>query len=127
MRCFVKSVEEFFWGVHTVKKCDICGTSMLHVPEKYIKETEILTDKQIRERVNEPNGLYEELVKTSPEFDQYLFDYRDEILAKSQQNSKLKWLTAKQSLKEKIKVIPTEWHALIVMQLILRKYLLQAE
>ena len=27
-------------------------------------------------------ALIEELVKTSPEFDQYLFDHRDEILAK---------------------------------------------
>lgn len=63
-------------------KCGVCDTIMIPVPEKYIKTTEILTDKQMRERVNEPNGLYEELVKPSPEFDQYLFDHRDEILAK---------------------------------------------
>lgn len=62
--------------------CDVCGTKKLPVPEKYIKKTELLTDEQMRQRLNEPNGLYEELVKTSPEFDQYLFDHRDEILAK---------------------------------------------
>lgn len=62
--------------------CDVCGNNMLHVPEKYIRSDEILTDKASNERINEPHGLIEELVKTSPNFDQYYFDHRDEILAK---------------------------------------------
>lgn len=71
-----------FGNPYRETKCDICGNRMKHVPEKDISENELLTDQKCHERVNEPNGLYEELVKTSPEFDQYLFDHRDEILAK---------------------------------------------
>lgn len=62
------------------EKCGVCGNNMLHVPEKYISSDEILTDEACNERINEPHGLIEELVKTSPNFDQYYFDHRDEIL-----------------------------------------------
>lgn len=79
---FCKKCGRVFWGNPAHEhKCDICNTIMIPVPEKYIKKTEILTDKQMYERVNEPNGLYEELVKPSPEFDPYLFEHRNEILA----------------------------------------------
>lgn len=70
------------WLKEGREKCDVCGNDMLHVPEKYIRSDEILTDKACNERINEPHGLIEELVKTSPNFDQYLFDHRDEIHAK---------------------------------------------
>lgn len=85
-------------------KCDICGNIQKHVPEKYIGENEILTDKKCRERVNEPNGLYEELVKTSPEFDQYLFDHRDEILAKQSAEFDAKMAHGKAILEEQSRV-----------------------
>lgn len=56
-------------------KCDVCGSTAYEVPDKYINNF----------RWRDGDGrqaLIEELVKTSPEFDQYLFDHRDEILAK---------------------------------------------
>jgi hypothetical protein len=61
------------------EKCQVCGNVKIPVPTKYIQENEILTDKELEDRTI---MLIEELVKTSPEFDQYLFDHRDEILAK---------------------------------------------
>lgn len=61
------------------EKCWVCGNIIILVPTKYIQENEILTDKEIEERAIK---LREELVKTSPEFDQNFFDHRDEILAK---------------------------------------------
>lgn len=61
------------------EKCWVCGNIIILVPAKYIQENEILTDKETEERAIK---LREELVKTSPEFDQYLFDHRDEILEK---------------------------------------------
>ncbi|MBQ4523302.1 MAG: IS1 family transposase [Lachnospiraceae bacterium] len=61
-----------------VQKCDCCETIMLPVPPKYLFEGfDIAFKDKETERL-----LIEELVKTSPEFDQYLFDHRDEILAK---------------------------------------------
>ena len=61
------------------EKCSICGKVKIPVPLNYIQENEILTDKELDDK---KNIIIEELVKTSPEFDQYLFDHRDEILAK---------------------------------------------
>lgn len=61
------------------EKCQVCGNVKIPVPTKYIQENEILTDKELEDRTI---MLIEELVKTSPEFDQYLFDHKDEILAK---------------------------------------------
>lgn len=60
------------------EKCWVCGNIKIPVPTKYIQENEVLTDKEIECIAT---VLMEELVKTSPEFDQYLFDNREEILA----------------------------------------------
>ena len=55
--------------------CDVCGSQIYEVPNEYIDN--------FRWRDGDgKQALIEELVKTSPEFDQYLFDHRDEILAK---------------------------------------------
>lgn len=61
------------------EKCWVCGSILIPVPAKYIQENEILTNKEL---ANKTVTLIEELVKTSPEFDQYLFDHREEILEK---------------------------------------------
>lgn len=55
--------------------CDVCGSETYEVPRKYIDN--------FRWRDGDgKQALIEEIVKTSQEFDQYLFDHRDEILAK---------------------------------------------
>ncbi len=55
--------------------CDVCGSETYEVPRKYVDN--------FRWRDGDgKQALIEELVKTSPEFDQYLFEHRDEILAK---------------------------------------------
>lgn len=61
------------------EKCWVCGNIKIPVPAKYIQENEILTDKELADKAV---IIIEELVKTSPEFDQYLFDHREEILEK---------------------------------------------
>jgi len=61
------------------EECWVCGSKLIPVPTKYIQENEILTNKEL---ANKKVTLIEELVKTSPEFDQYLFDHREEISAK---------------------------------------------
>lgn len=55
--------------------CDVCGSHTYEVPKEYVEN--------FRWRDGDgKQALIEELVKTSPVFDQYLFDHRDEILAK---------------------------------------------
>ena len=58
-----------------VTKCDCCDSPIHAIPSIYIDN--------FRWRDGDgKQALIEELVKTSPEFDQYLFDHKDEILAK---------------------------------------------
>lgn len=66
--------------VQDSKNCDCCQSPIYKVPEKYWLEglDFLITD-------DSEQLLIEELVKPSPEFDQYLFDHRDEILAQKSQ------------------------------------------
>lgn len=57
------------------KICDCCKSEVFPIPEKYLN-----TEFSIKEEIKQL--FIDEYIKTSPEFDQYLFDHRDEILAK---------------------------------------------
>lgn len=82
------------------QKCDCCKTTMLPVPKKYLLEG---FDIAFKDKETE-NLLIEELVKTSPEFDQYLFDHRDEILAKQSAEYNAKITHGKAVLEEASRV-----------------------
>lgn len=59
----------------THDNCDVCGSPFYEVPDEYIDN--------FRWRDGDgKKAVEEELVKTSPEFDPYLFEHRDEILRK---------------------------------------------
>ena len=77
------------------KSCDCCSSQTYPVPEKYwLDGLDFLI-------TNESETLLrEELVKTSPEFDQYLFDHRDEILAKQSAEFNAKMAHGKAILEE---------------------------
>ena len=56
-------------------KCDVCGSPVYEVPRKYIDN--------FRWRDGDgKQALLDEIIKPSPEFDPYLFEHRDEILAR---------------------------------------------
>lgn len=83
------------------EKCWVCGNIMMPVPTKYIQENEILTNKEL---ANKTVMLIEELVKPSPEFDQYLFNHREEILAKKNTAFDMALAHGKSILEEKSRV-----------------------
>lgn len=58
--------------------CDCCKSNMYDVPKKYLDDEIDIVLKDYKET---KQLLIDELVKTSPEFDQYFFDKRDDILA----------------------------------------------
>ncbi len=73
--------------------CDVCGSQTYEVPRKYIDN--------FRWRDGDgKQALIEELVKTSPEFDQDLFNHRDEILAKKSAEFNAKMAHGKAILEE---------------------------
>lgn len=69
-----------FEGFNPPIKCDVCSSPVYEVPRKYIDN--------FRWRDGDgKQALLEEVIKPSPEFDPYLFEHRDEILAR--ENMKL--------------------------------------
>lgn len=57
--------------------CDYCNNIMQYIPKQFlIGERGIALNKELEER------FIDEYIKSSPEFDQYLFDHRDEDLFK---------------------------------------------
>lgn len=66
----------FDWDdINKNRVCDVCKSHLYEVPHEYI-------DKFRWRDGDGKQAVIEELVKTSPEFDSYLFEHRDEILAK---------------------------------------------
>lgn len=62
--------------VQDSKKCDICGSVTYQVPTQYLmKDVDFLIDSKLEDQ------FIEECVKSSPEFDEYLFNNRDRIKA----------------------------------------------
>ena len=83
------------WG-DEILKCDCCKSTTYPVPEKYLLEGfDIAFKNKELEQL-----LIEELIKTSPEFDQYLFDHRDEILTKQSAEFDAKMAHGKATLEE---------------------------
>lgn len=62
------------------KKCDICNSITYEVPEEYLL---LYNGKIYKNNLNESkkDQFIEECIKSSPEFDEYLFNNRDRIKA----------------------------------------------
>lgn len=68
------------------KTCDCCESPVYPCPEKYwLKGRDYLMSQEMKEK------LREDLVKPSPEFDQYAFDHRDEINRRHCEESHRAW------------------------------------
>lgn len=80
--------------------CDCCNSIMHEVPIKYLDDD---LDFMIKDKETE-QLLIEELVKTSPEFDPYLFEHRNEILAKQSAEFNDKIAHGKAIIEEKSRV-----------------------
>lgn len=79
------------------KKCDCCGSNVKKVPQEFLCSKYAIDEKLKEQFINE-------FVKTSPEFDQYLFDHREEILTKKNLEFSAKMAKGKAILKEKNRV-----------------------
>ena len=78
--------------------CDCCSSITYQVPEKYCDELKFLISNDKKQL------LREELVKTSPEFDQQAFDNRDKILAENNARYNQVMAYGKAILEEKSRV-----------------------
>lgn len=79
--------------------CDYCNNIMQYIPKQFlIGERGIALNKKLKEQ------FINEYIKSSPEFEQYLFDHRDEDLAKRRMEDRAKLEHAKAVLEEKNRV-----------------------
>lgn len=78
---------------------------MFQVPSKYLDDN---LDFMVKNKETE-QLLIKELIKTSPEFDQYLFDHRDKILSKKHDEFQAKMDYGKAILEEKSTKMPHLW------------------
>ena len=95
---YCKKCGRILWTLNDKQvNCDCCNSIMFDIPNEYIDN--------FRWRDSDgKQALIEELVKTSPEFDQYLFDHRDEILAKQSAELNAKLAHGKAILEEQSRV-----------------------
>lgn len=98
MLSYCKKCGRTLYDIFELKTiCDVCGSQTYEVPRKYIDN--------FRWRDGDgKQALIEELVKISPEFDEYLFDHKDEILAKKSAEFNAKMEHGKAILEEQNRV-----------------------
>ncbi|MBD5116504.1 MAG: hypothetical protein HDT48_03185 [Ruminococcaceae bacterium] len=81
-----------FWNIRNPNDsnkaiCGVCKNNLKIIPDEYFNELNVNDVKKIRYINDEmKQKLINDLVLTSPNFDQYLFDHKDEI--KGQQDRK---------------------------------------
>lgn len=94
MLCYCKKCGRIIFNMFDEidKKCDCCGTVVHPIPDEYKGNSSYKIYQ---------NDLWEKYVKTSPDFDQYLFEHRDEILAKQSAEFNAKMEHGKAILEEK--------------------------
>lgn len=101
MLCFCNKcgrIVQEIYGRET-QICDCCNNTLKYIPEEFLigKRKCIFNDERKDEFI-------QEYIKSSPEFDQYLFDHRDEILAKQSAEFNAKIAHGKEILEEASRV-----------------------
>lgn len=81
--------------------CDICGNTIKPVPSEYFENLSnegLLLSKEMKQK------LLNDLVLTSPNFDQYYFDHKEDIKEQQYREYSEKMAHGKAILEEKIRV-----------------------
>lgn len=67
------------------KPCEYCQSNLFQVPNEYLVDgSGTVIDKNLKQQ------FIDDYIKSSPEFDQYLFDHRDDDLFKRRMENKAK-------------------------------------
>lgn len=79
--------------------CDYCNSMMQYIPKQFlIGKRGIALNNDLKQK------FIDEYIKSSPEFDQYLFDHRDEDLFNRRMENKSKLEHGKQILEEQFRL-----------------------
>lgn len=101
MLCYCKKCGRIAQEEYNEKEqiCDYCNSIMQYIPKQFLvgKRGVALND-------NLKQQFIDEYIKTSPEFDQYLFDHRDEDLFNRRMENKAKLDHGKAILEEQSRI-----------------------
>ena len=101
MLCYCKNCGRIVQEVYgkNEQKCDYCNYMLQYIPEKFLlgKSKSIFKDDLKEQFINE-------YIKSSSEFDQYLFDHRDEDLYNRRRENEAKMTHGKSILEEKSRI-----------------------
>ena len=100
MLCYCKKCGRIILFIIEDKlECDCCHSKVSPVPDEFlVGESKMVINKNLKQQ------FINEYIKTSPEFDQYLFDHRDEILARQSAEFDAKMAHGKAILEEQSRV-----------------------
>ena len=100
MLCYCKKCGRIILFIIEDKlECDCCHSKVYPVPDEFlVGESKMVINKNLKQQ------FINEYIKTSPEFDRYIFDHRDEILAKQSAEFDAKMTHGKTILEEKSRV-----------------------
>ncbi len=95
MLCYCKKCGRVVQEVYGRDKqiCDYCNNALEYIPKQFLIKEVMLNDDTKQQFIDE-------YIKSSPEFDQYLFDHRDEDLFKRRMENKAKLAHGKAILEE---------------------------
>lgn len=101
MLCYCKKCGRVVQEVYGRDKqiCDYCNSTLEYIPKQFLIKEVILNDDLKQQFIDE-------YIKSSPEFDQYLFDHRDEDLAQRRMENRRKLEHGKAILEGKDKGNP---------------------
>ncbi len=84
MLCYCKKCGRIVECDKLDEQCDYCLSVVYPVPDKYLNDSKIFIKKDLKQQ------FIDEYIKSSPEFDQYLFDHRDEDLRNRRMENRAK-------------------------------------
>ena len=75
MLCYCKKCGRIVECDEPNEQCDYCLSMVYSVPDEYLNDSKIFIRHELKQQ------FIDEYIKSSPEFDQYLFEHRDEDLS----------------------------------------------
>lgn len=100
MLCYCKKCGRIVQRLskHLDKPCDYCNSNLFLVPDEFLDDSKILINDELKDQ------FINDYIKSSPEFDQYLFEHREEDMFNKRMSDRAKLAHGASILEEKSRV-----------------------
>ena len=100
MLCYCKKCGRIVQRLskHLDKPCDYCNSNLFLVPDEFLDDSKILINDELKDQ------FINDYIKSSPEFDQYLFEHRKEDMFNKRMSDRAKLAHGASILEEKSRI-----------------------